>query len=129
MFLRKKVKGQAMIEFLAAAILLILLSSKISLNTKTPIQMGDISQAQHDVSTLSMAASNYVTDIGSVPINITALMNEQNTTYGRKGPWLANKIETDPWGIDYAYNSSTRTFSSAGPDKVFNTDDDIKLKF
>ena len=59
-----------------------------------------------------------------------ALAHNRDHVYGWKGPYI-NWAPTDPWGTEYVYQAPASRyeapiFFSCGPDKLPNTDDDIR---
>ena len=74
------------------------------------------------------ALQMYRVDSGRYPTNeqgLDALVKDSGSG-GWRGPYL-DTLKPDSWGTDYRYSLKDHIFEvrSAGPDREFNTDDDL----
>jgi len=77
--------------------------------------------------TAGMALCLYKLDVGNYPIGLEALIQGAGIK-GWSGPYLQmDRIAPDRWGVALRYSRSAQGYElrSAGPDKAFNTADDV----
>jgi len=77
------------------------------------------------------AIQQYTKDCGSPPseiVGLSALMINSGGVSGWAGPYLKWKEDTDAWGTPYRYKliDGKPVVISAGPDKIFETRDDLQ---
>jgi general secretion pathway protein G len=92
------------------------------------------SAAQIQIGSISNALNVLLKDTGSYPPGhegLRSLLVAPTNVISWKGPYLKDGIPNDPWGSPYIYvfpgrqNSNGFDLTSAGPDGVFGTKDDL----
>lgn len=85
---------------------------------------------------LSFALQQFASDCGRYPTadeGLSVLFTNQSIT-GWRGPYVVTTFATpafvDPWGRRYEYeiNRKSLRITSSGPDRVHDTEDDIKFE-
>ena len=73
------------------------------------------------------AVSEYEQDVGTPPDRVEDLVRAPAGIDGWNGPYLES-VPQDSWGTPYRYRRLEHEYEtvSAGPDKVFDTADDLR---
>lgn len=138
-------KAFTLIELLVVIAVIALLIGLLLSGGDAARKKAKIYQAKAMISSLETALAMYHVDFGIYPVsgnqNLVNLLSDIST-YGTypdwQGPYISFKAENlngiipsaalkDPWGMDYSYSNAGSSFkiTSAGPDKVMSTADDI----
>ena len=124
-----------LIEIMLVIIIVVALMAVLIPNLKNAMSDAKIGQAEIYVQKLSVALSLYEMGNSSPPSTtqgLRALVEmPQGEPHPRKWSKKEDKIEPDPWGMDYQYefpgrhNKASFDVYSAGPDRQAGTADDI----
>jgi general secretion pathway protein G len=126
-------RGFTLVEILLVIVMIGILSGVLVSKLSGRSQEARIARAQSDITgTLSLALDMFEQDVGRYPSadeGLGALVLNPGSP-GWKGPYLKGGLKPDPWGTPYQYqldpdNPSIYILKSAGPDRQFDTQDDI----
>ena len=84
--------------------------------------------AGETIGRMSMAVVRFREDVGVYPERLDDLVAAPSGSAGWKGPYLEGGLPDDPWGTAYRYGKHRDEYLivSAGPDRAFDTSDDVK---
>lgn len=147
-----RLQGYSLLEVLMAVLLLAVLSTvgitqftnftKDARNSVTLERMDAIKRSIKGdprlVSSGQYVSPGYEAQVGSMPQTLDNLVTCAGCTYnvysktGWRGPYLSNITgwNQDAWGTAFNYNNATNgNLRSYGPDKTYNTADDLVVSF
>jgi type II secretory pathway pseudopilin PulG len=92
-------------------------------------EAADKATALANIGQLTAAMSNFQADCGELPVDsqgLNALLADPGFK-GWNGPYAEASLLVDPWKMAYRYQLTKGSYEirSAGPDKKFNTGDDV----
>lgn len=121
LFRERRRNGFTLIEILVACAIIVALAVGAILIGSTLLDHGRHNKAQTDVSSISIAITQYKFEMGSYPASLSVL----TTKSGSYGPWLDSDTLTDPWGTAYKFSidEANRRFGvwSCGKNKTDET--------
>ncbi|MCM8833179.1 MAG: type II secretion system GspH family protein [Candidatus Omnitrophica bacterium] len=137
-------RGFTLIEILITIALIGIVSFLISIRSSNISQQAKITNTIEEMRQLKMAImgnpilgiKGYYGDLGKLPNSLDDLVNKPSsepnwdkfTERGWNGPYIQNSgYDKDAWGNNYFYSSINGTITSAGPDGIFGTTDDITI--
>ena len=85
-------------------------------------------QARASIKAVEIAIGFYEVDTGALPNGLHDLLVKGSVAVWN-GPYVRDaQLLRDPWGTEYQYSRMANDYSvkSAGPDKIFDTKDDVK---
>lgn len=82
--------------------------------------------ALSQISTLAAALDTHRLDVGEYPDSLEGLMENESDSAAWNGPYLRRAVPLDPWGNEYIYEATARTFTliSYGADGERGGEDD-----
>ncbi len=121
-----------LLGLIAIPFLLINLRTASGILTAERSEDARIAKATSDVSAIDSLLDNYKLDVGTYPSTdegLVALIENKAKSPFWNGPYLKNGLPNDPWGSPYIYSEpgvhGSFDVSSAGPDGIVGTSDDI----
>ena len=118
--------GFTLIEILVAVAIIGILGTVAVMNITANLEKAKMTAAKEAVNNIKAAVTNYYLQYKKYPSDLNALIEKK----GDDEPVLdgGEGALEDPWLTDYKYekNGKNIVIISAGPDRDFGTDDDIR---
>ncbi len=113
-----KQRGFTLIEILVVMAIIGMLAIMVAPNIFNQQAGAQRDAALSQISSLEAALDAYRLDVGEYPDSLDGLMENDSGRAAWNGPYLRREVPQDPWGNDYMYESSGRSFTlySYGPD-------------
>lgn len=117
--------GFTLIEILVVMAIIGMLAVMVAPNIFNQQAGAQRDAALSQISTLEAALDTYRLDVGEYPDSLQGLMENESDSAAWNGPYLRRAVPQDPWGNDYVYESSGRSFTlvSYGADGVRGGED------
>jgi len=121
-------RGFSLLEIMVVITLIGLVTAVVSTSMVNAATQGQIDNARIQAKELAKSVAAYRLQRGRFPTMAEGLAALQNEDHGAP---LVEHLPRDPWGKAYAYrvpgvhNRFAVDIYSAGPDGVFDTDDDV----
>lgn len=111
-------RGFTLIEILVVMAIIGMLAVMVAPNIFNQQAGAQRDAALSQISSLEAALDAYRLDVGEYPDGLDGLMENDSGRAAWNGPYLRREVPQDPWGNDYIYESSGRSFTlySYGPD-------------
>jgi len=127
---RRRRGGFTLLEVLLVLAILVILASAVTFSIVRMQKSGYQKAARLQISAYEQAAEAYHIDIGDYPPDLNSLQQappDLQDVNKWKGPYLKGQIQTDPWGVEYSYQTDGEAvrISSSGPDKIEGNEDDV----
>ena len=129
---RRNRRGFTLMEILLVTAILVAMASMAGFAYVSIQRSMTIRNTRTEIGTLETACDMFHTNVQAFPTTLRDLQaipqGVDATTWG--GPYLKTNVDLlDPWQTEYKYNvdeaNLSVSISSAGPDRQFNTADDI----
>ena len=101
-------RGFTLIELLVVILILATLAAMILPRLIGRAEQAKVAAAKSDLARLNGMLEAFRLDVGRYPTTeegLYALRDEPADSEGWTGPYLTKDVPTDPWGIDYIYES------------------------
>ena len=121
---RKGQRGFTLIEIMVVVIIIGILASLAVVKVSDHLNKSKIAATEANIKTIRLGMASYEMDQGQNPKQISDLVT------GEKHYLDQETVPVDGWGSEFKYfmRGDLVKIQSAGPDKTFDTDDDIVNK-
>ena len=111
-------KGFSLIEILVVMAIIAMLAVMVAPNIFNQQAGAQRDAALAQISAIEAALDAYFIDVQSYPDSLDGLNENDSGRASWNGPYMRREVPLDPWGNEYVYESSGRSFTlvSYGPD-------------
>lgn len=111
-------KGFSLIEILVVMAIIAMLAVMVAPNIFNQQAGAQRDAALAQISAIEAALDAYFIDVQSYPDSLDGLNENDSGRASWNGPYMRRDVPLDPWGNEYVYESSGRSFTivSYGPD-------------
>lgn len=102
--MKLKAQGFSLVEILVVLVLIGLMAGLVAPQLIKQLGGGQSKAAKAQISRLSMAVETFYLDTGSLPNNLSELVNAPGGVNGWNGPYVKSSTLKDPWQQDFQYN-------------------------
>jgi general secretion pathway protein G len=122
----RRISGFSLPEICIVVIIIGLLASVVTVKVMKYLERAKIETTKANIQSIKTAITKFQLDVERLPKTLDELVKESPKPWD--GPYLdADEVPKDGWKNDFRYEPEGRRVRvrSAGPDKQFDTDDDI----